>query len=135
MVGDRLGEDLLSFGHEGAGAGRPGAAAAVRGEGFFTRVAPDFMLTEIHRQAGTTRSSACRWMCARASAPRGGYGDSRVIDVRDLGQRAVTGADQVLVGRNVSRRTVNQKVRKIQGRDPRHPEPGDRLVCLKKQQG
>jgi exodeoxyribonuclease-5 len=43
----------------------------------------------------------------------------------------VLGADQVLVGRNQTRRAVNGKVRALNGRDPAGPEIGDRLVCLK----
>lgn len=132
MVGDRLGEDLLSFGTKVLVLGDPAQLPPVRGEGFFTRVEPDFMLTEIHRQAADNPIIRMSMEVREGRRlQRGGYGDSRVIEVRDLGQRMVTGADQVLVGRNVSRRTVNAKVRKIQGRDARHPEPGDRLVCLK----
>ena len=132
MVGDRLGEDLLSFGTKVLVLGDPAQLPPVRGEGFFTRVAPDFMLTEIHRQAADSPIIRMSMEVREGRRlQRGGYGDSRVIEVRDLGQRMVTGADQVLVGRNVSRRTVNAKVRRIQGRDPRNPEPGDRLVCLK----
>ena len=132
MVGDRLGEDLLSFGTKVLVLGDPAQLPPVRGEGFFTRVDPDFMLTEIHRQAADNPIIRMSMEVREGRRlQRGAYGDSRVIEVRDLGQRMVTGADQVLVGRNASRRTVNAKVRRIQGRDPRHPEPGDRLVCLK----
>ena len=132
MVGDRLGEDLLSFGTKVLVLGDPAQLPPVRGEGFFTRVAPDFMLTEIHRQAADNPIIRMSMEVREGRRlQRGGYGDSRVIDVRDLGQRMVAAADQVLVGRNASRRTVNAKVRRLQGRDPRRPEPGDRLVCLK----
>ncbi|GJE41284.1 ATP-dependent DNA helicase [Methylobacterium soli] len=132
MVGDRLGEDLLSFGTKVLVLGDPAQLPPVRGEGFFTRVAPDFMLTEIHRQAADNpiiRMSMDVREGRRLG--RGAYGDSRVIDVGGLGQRMVTGADQVLVGRNQTRRTVNAKIRRLQGRDAARPEPGDRLVCLK----
>lgn len=132
MVGDRLGQDLLSFGTKVLVLGDPAQLPPVRGEGFFTRVSPDFMLTDIHRQAAD--NPIIRMSMDVREGRRlthGAYGDSRVIERASLGQRTVTGADQVLVGRNVSRRTVNAKVRRIQGRDPRRPEPGDRLVCLK----
>lgn len=132
MVGDRLGEDLLSFGTKVLVLGDPAQLPPVRGEGFFTRVNPDLMLTEIHRQAADNPIIRMS-MDVREGRPlsQGGYGNSRVIEVRDLGQRMVTGADQVLVGRNATRRTVNAKVRKLQGRDPARPEIGDRLVCLR----
>lgn len=132
MVGDRLGEDLLSFGTKVLVLGDPAQLPPVRGEGFFTRVAPDFMLTEIHRQAADNPIIRMSMEVREGrDLQRGSYGDSRVIHRDDLGQRMVMGADQVLVGTNNRRRTVNAKVRKLQGRDPRHPEPGDRLVCLK----
>ena len=132
MVGDRLGEDLLSFGTKVLVLGDPAQLPPVRGEGFFTRVEPDFMLTEIHRQAADNPIIRMSMDVREGRRlERGGYGDSRVIELRSLGQRMVTGADQVLVGLNRTRRTVNAKVRHLQGRDPSRPEVGDRLVCLK----
>ncbi|MGV7034872.1 ATP-dependent DNA helicase [Methylobacterium symbioticum] len=132
MVGDRLGQDLVSYGTKILVLGDPAQLPPVRGEGFFTRVAPDFMLTEIHRQAADNpiiRMSMDVREGRRLSL--GAHGDSRVIDLRDLGQRAVLAADQVLVGRNQTRRAVNAKIRRLKGLDPDGPEIGDRLVCLK----
>ena len=132
MVGDRLGEDLLSFGTKVLVLGDPAQLPPVRGEGFFTRVEPDFMLTEIHRQAADNPIIRMSMEVREGRRlQRGAYGDSRVIDVSALGQRAVLGADQVLVGRNATRRTVNAKVRRLLGRDPDGPQIDDRLVCLK----
>lgn len=132
MVGDRLGEDLLSFGTKVLVLGDPAQLPPVRGEGFFTRVEPDFMLTEIHRQAADSPIIRMSMEVREGRRlQRGAYGDSRVIDVSALGQRVVMGADQVLVGRNATRRTVNAKVRRLLGRDPSGPQVEDRLVCLK----
>jgi hypothetical protein len=130
MVDDRIGEDLLSFGTKLLVLGDPAQLPPVRGEGFFTRCTPDFMLTEIHRQAAD--NPIIRMSMEVREGRRlqhGAYGESRVV--RGLGQRAVMGADQVLVGLNRSRMTVNTKVRALQGRKAHQPEPGDRLVCLK----
>lgn len=130
MVDDRIGEDLLSFGTKLLVLGDPAQLPPVRGEGFFTRCAPDFMLTEIHRQSAD--NPIIRMSMDVREGRRlqhGTYGDSRVV--RGLGRRAVMSADQVLVGLNRSRITVNTKVRALQGRQPGVPEVGDRLVCLK----
>ena len=130
MVGERLGRDLLSFGTKVLVLGDPAQLPPVRGEGFFTARAPDFMLTEIHRQAADNPIIRMS-MTVRESgrlAP-GAYGESRVV--HGLGQRMVMGADQVLVGRNATRRTVNAKVRGLLGHDPVRPVVGDKLVCLR----
>ena len=52
MVGDEMARDLLAFGKPVLVLGDPGQLPPVKGEGAFTRDAPDVMLTEIHRQAG-----------------------------------------------------------------------------------
>ena len=130
MVDERIGKDLLSFGTKLLVLGDPAQLPPVRGEGFFTRYEPTFMLTEIHRQARDNPIIRLSMDVREGRRlERGAYGDSRVV--RGLGQRAVMSADQVLVGRNSTRRTVNAKIRRLQGRDPGRPEVGDRLVCLK----
>ena len=132
MVGDRLGEDLLSFGTKVLVLGDPAQLPPVCGEGFFTRVAPDFMLTEIHRQAADNPIIRMSMDVREGGRLRhGAYGDSRVIDRAALGQRAVTGADQVLVGLNRTRRAYNKRLRELFGRVDPLPEQGDKLVCLR----
>ena len=44
---------------------------------------------------------------------------------------AVTGADQVLVGRNNTRRNYNTRIRQLLGRDSPTPVADDVLVCLR----
>ncbi|KQT07796.1 ATP-binding protein [Methylobacterium sp. Leaf399] len=132
MVGPELGADLMSFGAKVLVLGDPAQLPPVNGAGYFTGRHPNFMLTEVHRQAADNpiiRMSMTVREGGRLSC--GAYGESRVIRRDALGQSAVIKADQVLVGRNATRQSVNEKVRAIQGRDPRGPEKGDRLVCLK----
>jgi exodeoxyribonuclease-5 len=43
----------------------------------------------------------------------------------------VTGADQVLVGRNATRRRYNRRLREIAGHVGLFPQKGEKLVCLK----
>jgi ATP-dependent exoDNAse (exonuclease V) alpha subunit len=57
----------------------------------------------------------------------GEYGSSRVIHVNDAGNYV---ADQVLVGRNYTRRNINKGLRARQGRYGL-PVRGDKLVCLR----
>jgi exodeoxyribonuclease V len=52
MVGDDMAHDLLSFGKPVLVLGDPGQLPPVKGEGAFTKVQPDVMLTEVHRQTG-----------------------------------------------------------------------------------
>jgi exodeoxyribonuclease-5 len=132
MVGPELGTDLMSFGAKVLVLGDPAQLPPVDGAGYFTGRAPDFMLTEIHRQAA--ENPIIRMSMTVREGGRlglGQYGESRVIPRRALGRSMVSDADQVLVGRNNTRRTVNTKIRAIQERDPAGPEIGDRLVCLK----
>lgn len=132
MVGGDLGNDLMSFGRKVLVLGDPAQLPPVDGAGFFTSHDPDFMLTEIHRQAAENpiiRMSMTVREGGRLA--RGEYGESRVIAREGLGRSVVIGADQVLVGKNLTRRSVNAKVRAIHGRGASGPETGDRLVCLR----
>ena len=51
MVDEELGRDLMSFGTPILVLGDPGQLPPISGGGFFTEHEPDFLLTEIHRQA------------------------------------------------------------------------------------
>ncbi len=140
MVGDDIGLDLLSYGTKVLVLGDPFQLPPIRGEGFFTDVTPDIMLTEIHRQAAENpiirMSMDVRE--GRGLAP-GVYGDSLVIARRDITKDAmaemVLAADQVLCGMNNTRQTFNRRVRELRGisgyHQPWHPTDGDKLVCLK----
>ena len=139
MVGEDIGKDLLSFGTKVLVLGDPFQLPPIRGEGFFTDVQPDIMLTEIHRQAADNpiirMSMDVRE--GRGLVP-GVYGSSLVIARADLTKEdlaeMVLSADQVLCGMNNTRQVFNGRVRAlrgISGRQPWHPTTGDKLVCLK----
>ena len=61
----------------------------------------------------------------------GSYGESRIIERRDLDQADVLATDQVLVGRNATRRSYNARIRELLGRPGPVPVAGDTLVCLR----
>lgn len=132
MVGEELGRDLLSFGTKVLVLGDPAQLPPVRGEGFFTAREPDFMLTEVHRQAA--ENPIIRMSMTIREGGRldlGTYGESRVITRDDVDQDEVIGADQVLVGMNRTRRLYNQRIRHLLGRNDPLPMIGERLVCLR----
>lgn len=138
MIDSKMGEDLLSFGCPVLILADPGQLPPVAGQGFFTSGEPDFMLTEIHRQA--RESPVLRLATqARLGEPleEGWYGPdsifqtSHVMDRKDLDPRLPLLADQVLVGRNKTRRASNRRIRQLLNREEVLPEPQDRLVCLR----
>ncbi|MCR9121940.1 MAG: ATP-dependent RecD-like DNA helicase [Phyllobacteriaceae bacterium] len=132
MVGEELGRDLLSFGTPVLVLGDPGQLPPISGGGFFTDAEPDFLLTEIHRQAAENPIVRLA-MDVREGREimHGDYGTAQIIGKGDLDTQMVTEADQVLVGINRTRRRYNQRLRQLAGFDARYPQAGDKLVCLR----
>lgn len=128
MVDSRMGEDLLSYGTKVLVLGDPAQLPPVRGGGFFTAQEPDVMLTEIHRQALDNPIIHLATLAREGQALKpGSYGTSRVGG--DLGNLP-TEVDQILVGKNVTRRMCNTRMRELAGLD-KGPVPGDKIVCLR----
>ena len=132
MVNGRMADDLLSFKVPVLVLGDPAQLPPVGGEGFFTAGEPDFMLTEVHRQA---RESG---ILRLATDIREGkqidfcdLGDAVVMSKGELNPEDVPGYDQVIVGRNKTRHATNVRVRELLGRTSDMPQTGDRLVCLR----
>jgi exodeoxyribonuclease-5 len=61
----------------------------------------------------------------------GQYGETQVVTRDDLDPQRVLDADQVLVGRNATRRAYNTRLRERRGFDDPLPVAGDKLVCLR----
>src|SRR5438045_4940843 len=125
MVDAELGRDLLSFGAPLLVLGDPAQLPPIQGGGFFTNAEPDAMLTEIHRQA---QDDPIVRMSMDVREGReldiGRYGESEVVSRKELDPDRVMGADQVLVGRNNTRRAYNMRVRQKQNIDDPLPVPG-----------
>jgi exodeoxyribonuclease-5 len=104
----------------------------VKGGGFFTEAEPDVMLTQVHRQAADNPIIRLSMM-VREGQPlsRGVYGDTRIISRAELDPAFVTGADQVLVGMNKTRRAYNGRLRQLRGFTGAMPQSGEKLVCLR----
>lgn len=132
MVDAELGRDLLSFGVPLLVLGDPAQLPPIQGGGFFTEAEPDAMLTEVHRQAANDPIVRLSMQVrAGESITPGDYGQTQVVRRSDLDPQRVIDADQVLVGRNVTRRAYNTRMREHRGFDGIMPAAGDKLVCLR----
>ncbi|HEY6254377.1 MAG TPA: AAA family ATPase, partial [Xanthobacteraceae bacterium] len=132
MVDPELGRDLMSFKVPLLVLGDPAQLPPIQGGGFFTEAAPDAMLTEVHRQAQDDPIVRLS-MDIRAGQRLvpGEYGASQVVRRDALDPQRVLDADQVLVGRNVTRRAYNARMRERRGFNQPLPMLGDKLVCLR----
>jgi exodeoxyribonuclease-5 len=132
MVDAELARDLMSFGVPLLVLGDPAQLPPIQGGGFFTEARPDAMLTEVHRQAQDDPIVRLS-MDIRAGKPlaEGEYGETQVVRRSALDPKRVLGADQVLVGRNATRRAYNARLRQKQSIEEPLPVAGDKLVCLR----
>jgi exodeoxyribonuclease-5 len=132
MVDEEIGRDLLSFGAPVLVLGDPAQLPPVAGGGFFTDAGPDVMLTEVHRQAADDPIIRMSMIVRQGGVlAEGAYGASRVVGRDDIEPEEVLAADQVLVGRNATRRSYNARVRHLLGREGPVPVADDTLVCLR----
>ncbi|SDR47095.1 exodeoxyribonuclease-5 [Rhizobiales bacterium GAS113] len=132
MVDAELGRDLISFGVPLLVLGDPAQLPPIQGGGFFTEAEPDAMLTEVHRQAQD--DPIVRLSMQVREGQRlvpGEYGLTQVVKRQALDPTRVLGADQVLVGRNATRRAYNGRMRERRGFAETLPLAGDKLVCLR----
>jgi exodeoxyribonuclease-5 len=132
MVDAELGRDLMSFGCPLLVLGDPAQLPPIQGGGFFTGAEPDAMLTEVHRQA--QNDPIVRLSMDVREGRRievGDYGDTQVVRRDALDPSRVMQADQVLVGRNNTRKAYNLRIREKQEITDPLPVAGDKLVCLR----
>src|SRR5713101_976022 len=132
MVDAELGRDLMSFECPLLVLGDPAQLPPIQGGGFFTDCEPDAMLTEVHRQAQDDPIVRLS-MDVRAGKKLnpGTYGLTQVVRRQDLDPQRVLDADQILVGRNATRRAYNTRMRERRGFVELLPSAGDKLVCLR----
>jgi exodeoxyribonuclease-5 len=132
MVDAELGRDLMSFDCPLLVLGDPAQLPPIQGGGFFTNAEPDAMLTEVHRQAQDDPIVRMSMAIREGRAlEKGRFGDSEVVSRNDLDPDRVMQADQILVGRNNTRRAYNMRVRQKNGIEDALPVAGDKLVCLR----
>lgn len=137
MVDQQLGRDLESFGIKILVLGDPAQLPPVRTnskstEGYFTTGRPDFMLTEVHRQA--LDSPIIRLATQARNKERityGDYGLARVIEWSEVSKTDILTAGQVICGKNTTRHTLNRQIRAARGHTTPVPQAGEKLICLR----
>ncbi len=113
--------------------GDPGQLPPVEGTEFFGRNQPDAALEEIHRQAAD--STILRLATSIRLGERFDDWDDSCALVRDLSVGELVNADQIITGRNVTRRRLNTDVRRNLGYGEKYPEMGERVMCLRNDNG
>ncbi len=135
MVDGKMGEDLLSFGIPILVLGDPAQIPPVGGAGFFTEnIKPDVMLVDIHRQAGDSPIIRMATDVRMGKELRlGDWGDGCEVLPKGtkLDAERMLSFDQILVGKNATRRLTNNKLRQLKGIEDQMPVVGDRIVCLR----
>lgn len=133
FVDTRVGQDLLSFDRPILVLADPAQLPPVRGAEFFTDSEPDFQLTEIHRQARDNPIIRMATLIRESRRlPLGQYGQSSVIEVESFTPGRALEADQILVGKNDLRRSINARMRELLSLGTGlYPVPGDKVVCLR----
>jgi ATP-dependent exoDNAse (exonuclease V) alpha subunit len=132
MVDAELGGDLLSFGAPVLVLGDPAQLPPVQGGGFFTEAEPNAMLTEVHRQAQDDPIVRLSMEVRAGQRPRPvRLGLTEVVERRAFEPQRALETDQMLVGRNLTRRAYNARLRERRGLTDPLPVAGDKLVCLR----
>lgn len=128
MVDERVGADLLSFKCKVLVLGDPFQLPPVYGGGYFTEARPDVLLQEVHRQA---RESAVLDLATivreEQRLPREHPCLRRELPEVD----DALAADQLIVGRNRTRKYWNAAVRRAKGYHDPLPTTGDKVVCTR----
>lgn len=131
MIAENEANDLLSFGVPLLTLGDPGQLPAIEGRGFFSSGEPDFLLTEIHRQAKDSPVLQLAHAAREGRPLRPGYhGESRVIGRRQVDKDTALGVAQILSGSNKARIQLNNENRALRGFEG-WPRAGEKLICLR----
>lgn len=131
MVGSRIAEDLLSFGVPILAVGDDNQLPPVKDDPGLTLHGPDFLLTEIHRQAQDSPIIHLATLARTGKAiPYGSYGDGvDVVSKRDDDATLDMGREaQVLCGTNKSRWSLTRKIRRALGYHGLPPMAGEPMI-------
>lgn len=129
MVNEQMARDLLSLRKPIVAVGDPEQLPPVEGNGYLTNKPPDFLLSEVHRQAEGSGILRLATYVRRGGDVRGLVGrgaDGCRVD--PIARTEDVLSHQVLVGTNAMRNQVNEWVRAQLGRKSWCPEIGDRVV-------
>ena len=132
MVGPEVGADLIQFDKKILVLGDPGQLPPVQGGGYFTSHEPDFLLTEVHRQARDSPIINMATVVRQGGRlSKGSYGASLVADRRKMERSAYLEPDQVIVGLNRTRHSINSSVRDARDCVGAMPKIGEKIICLR----
>jgi ATP-dependent exoDNAse (exonuclease V) alpha subunit len=139
MVGEEMASDLLAFGKPILVLGDPGQLPPIKGDGAFTRDAPDVMLTEIHRQAGESAIIRLATMARQSQPIPYGEHDAFVWKLRrdQVGPEQMLRGGQVICGRNATRIHLNLAMKEAAGFPEVYPigearnGHAEKIICLK----
>lgn len=128
MVGNTMGQDLLTIGLPIVGAGDPGQLPPVGDYPFFDPKGPDVLLTEVLRTDGDILDAA-------AYVRRGGeFGDLPPGQDYQVRRKApeewFRRTDQVLCGIHHKRRELNRHIRSLLGFEGFMPNVGEKLCAV-----
>lgn len=128
MVGKKIMEDILSFKVPVLAMGDPYQLRPIQSVPFFNLSDADAHLTQIHRQSA---DSPIIWLAELARQgkplPLGRHGDCLVT--REALEEEAMAADQIIVGKHVTRWATNDKVRFLLGYEGSFPTKGERVMC------
>lgn len=136
MASTKLATDLISYGKRVLVTGDPFQLPPIDGAGYFTRRDPDWLLTEVHRQAA---DSGILRLATDVREGRGigdpeSYGpDAAIVDMEqadEMENQLLDWCDVVVVGTHRWRHHFNRRYRERFGFSSPYPELGDQLVCL-----
>jgi exodeoxyribonuclease-5 len=122
MVNESMARDIESFGVPVLVLGDPAQLPPIEGGGHYTAAEPDFLLTEVHRQA---LESPVLKLATDIRLGRGWAGARVPVDMAEAME-----ADQVLCWKNATRWNLVTKMRAKLGRPAGTPIAGDRIICL-----
>jgi exodeoxyribonuclease-5 len=132
MLGPDLGQDLLSFKTKILVLGDPAQLPPINGQGFFNGE-PDVMLKDIHRQAKDNPIIRLSMLVRTGKGIKTGtYGNSKVVRLDEADQDEYMACNQLLCGRNTTRKGFNRKLRNRLGfSEPLFPMEEEKLICLR----
>ena len=132
MIDEPMARDLLSFNIPILVLGDPGQLPPIKGTGYFTTRKPDYLLTEIHRQAAESPVLRLATMARKGERIlTGAYGDSKVISRNRFNKEDALSVAQIICGSNKARVALIDEMRKFHGYSGTFPNKGEKLICLR----
>jgi len=92
---------------------------------------PNFILTEVHRQAADNPIIQVAHMIRNNKYVKFGRHGDTFLRTKKLRDEWLLNASQIICGKNDTRHYWNRQIRRTGGVYEKYPVPGDKLICLK----